>query len=165
MQSLSHISVGIPIQALSQMSSFTIMFLKCNLSHQSHDCYSRKLSLHHCMLNTAVSFFHSLDKYSPVKRLVPVGHHPIHTAVLSQPSSSSSLISQASHGWTSPARRFPAGLHVSSSCGLPKHLRSFTSHHLKEIPVDIRLLGFFVLSLRHFSSMMDTKHTDMLLAC
>lgn len=142
MQSLSHISVGIPIQALSQMSSFTIMFLKCNLSHQPHDCYSRKLLLHHCMLNTAVSFFHRLTNVVlwnslflwaiTLPKLLSCRSHPpppsYHRPAMDGPS---------------PARQFPAGLHVSSSCGLPKHLRSFTSHLLKEIPVDIRLLGVF----------------------
>ena len=87
-----------------------------------------KLSLRPCALNTAVSFFYRLDKCSLAKQLVPIGHRLIHTAVMLQPSSSSS----SSHRETamdrpSPARQFPAGLQVSSCCGLHKRLCPFMS--------------------------------------
>lgn len=109
MQTLTHMSVGILILALYQMSSLTILFLNMMFPTYPHGYYSRKFSLHCCVLNTAAFFFHGLEKYNPDKWLVPIGHHPI----LLQSSSAMSR--------PSPLRQFPAGLQASSSCGLPKH--------------------------------------------
>lgn len=102
MQTLTRISVGILIQALYQMSSFAVLFLNMTFPTYLHGYHTRKLSMHCCVLNTAVFFFHGLEKYNPDKWLVPIGQHPIHTAVLLQFSSAMSR--------PSPVRRFSAGL-------------------------------------------------------
>lgn len=111
-----------------------------------HGYSSRKLSVHYCLLNSAVTFFHGLEKCSPDKGLISMGHPPTHTAVLLQPSPPS--YHRTATGEPSPARQFPDILHIGSF--LSTFILSSPKSYFLKIPIGIKLLGFGPLFMTFF---------------
>lgn len=167
MQSLSHISVGIAIQALSQMSSFTIMFLKYDLSHQSpwlllKEALTTSLCVEYCYVllpwpwqmqscQMACSY-----RPSPYPCCCLVAAFLLLPHITGQP-----WMDLHQQGSYQLVCTWPPPVGFLSTFVLSRA----ASHLLQEIPVGIKLLDFFVPSLRPFSGMMNTENADMLLAC
>lgn len=123
-----------------------------------HGYYSRKLSIRHCALNTAVSFFHGLDQIACSYRPSPYPHCCLFAAFLLLPH-----ITQ--QPWID--------LHQQSSsqlvCTYPPPVGFLSPMSYRTAfegdPYRHQITRFFVPSLRQFSNMMDTENTDMLLSC